>query len=81
MSENEEMQIYNDNYAIREIKKEIGFGRQYETQTELADSLGIARQNICAILKGKRKPIPQSMLDIAGLERVKHPDTYRRKEK
>jgi plasmid maintenance system antidote protein VapI len=66
--------------ALQEINKKIGKGCVFKTQTELADSLGIAKQNISAILAGKRA-IPQPMLDIANLERVKHPDTYRRKEK
>lgn len=68
--------------ALQEINKKIGTGKGclFKTQTELADSLGIAKQNISAILAGKRA-IPQPMLDIANLERVKHPDTYQRKEK
>lgn len=72
----------NYDKAIQEIKKKIGTGKgcMFRTQTELGDALGIAKQNISAILN-KTKPIPQSMLDIADLERVKHPDTYRRKGK
>ncbi len=69
----------NHEKALQEIKKTIGSGKNclFINQNDLARSLGIARQNISAILSGK-KPIPQSMLDIAKLERVKHPDTYRR---
>ena len=68
--------------ALQEITNKIGTGKGcvFRTQTEMAESLGIAKQNISAVLAGKRA-IPQPMLDIAGLERVKHPDTYRRKEK
>lgn len=65
--------------ALQEIKSKIGTddGCVFINQNALANALGMKRQNISAILAGTRA-IPQAMLDIAGLERIKHPDTYRK---
>lgn len=68
--------------ALQEITKRIGTGKGclFASIYDLAIALDMFPQNVQRFLRGDR-PIPDSCLELFGLERVKHPDTYRRKEK
>lgn len=70
----------NHQRALEEIKKHIGKGKRFRTQTEMAEHLGVEPSNVNAVFTGARPKIPDNMLAIANLQRVKHPDTYIKKQ-
>ena len=67
--------------AINAIKCHIGRGDncKYKTVKEAAEAVGVHDVQFSRVLNNESVPIPQKMLDIAGLEAVKPPTTYRRK--
>lgn len=62
--------------AIKELKALIGKGKRFRTMTEMAEHLGVFTQNIHNVFSGRQNNVPDGMLKLANLKRVKHPDTY-----
>lgn len=51
--------------AIAIIKRKLG--QKYETQDEMAEALGVARQSLNKALNNHLDPIPDYLLEFAGL--------------
>lgn len=68
--------------TLQEITKRIGTGKGclFASVSDLAAALKMYPQNVQRFLRGDR-PIPDACLELFGLERVKHEDTYRRVSK
>lgn len=60
--------------ALNKIKREIG--QKHGTITEAAKSLGVSRQSLSEALNNHLDPIPQYLLDFAGID-VHTTHTYR----
>lgn len=68
--------------ALKEITKRIGTGKGclFADKTQLAYALDMHPNNVQRFFRGDR-PIPDSCLELFGLERVIHEDTYRKVSK
>ncbi len=68
--------------ALQQITKRIGTGKSclFASISDLAIALEMYPQNVQRFLRGDR-PIPDACLELFGLERVEHPDTYRKVSK
>ena len=66
----------NRETAINAIKRKIGKSGIYKTRTDAAAAIGMSYVHFNRVLNTECT-IPQSMLDIAGLEVTQPPATYK----
>lgn len=61
------------------IEMRAHIARKYRTMTAAAEAWGVSLAFVSAVVNGN-KTANETMLDDMGLERIKRPETYRKKK-